>query len=61
MDIERELQEMDFSSLSKVKESLFAKLMKDRARRVEMDEDELDFLAAAGNKFVRPDSEKDSK
>lgn len=52
---------MDFSSLSKVKEILFAKLIKERVRRVEIYEDELGFLAAASNKFLQPDSEKDLK
>ena len=61
MNIEQELKEMDFSGLSKIKENLFEKLMEDRSRRVEMTEDDLDFLAAASNKILRPDSEKDLK
>ena len=61
MNIEQELKEMDFSGLSKIKESLFAKLMEDRTRRVELSEDDLEFLAAAGNNLRRFDSEKDSK
>lgn len=51
MNIEKELQEMDFSPLSKIKDSLFKDLMAERrnlAQRVELDEDELEFLAAAG-------------
>lgn len=49
MDIEREFTETDFSPLSSIKESLFARLLKERQKRVELFEDDLDFLAAAGN------------
>ena len=60
MNIEKELKEMDFSPLSKVKDSLFKRLMAERERekRFELDEDELDFLAAAGNKIQNPDKFK---
>lgn len=53
LDIEKELKEMDFSGLSKVKDSLFTELMKERNQRVELDEEELDFLAAAGNNLKK--------
>lgn len=58
MDIEREFKELDFSGLSKVKDSLFSQLMKERTRRVELDEEDLDFLAAAGNNIPQTDSKK---
>lgn len=61
MDIERELKEMDFSGLSKVKASLFSKLMKERSSRVELDEEDLDFLAAAGNNFSPSNPKNDKK
>ncbi len=49
MNIEREFQEIDFSPLSSIKEKLRARLLRERAKRIELDEDDLDFLAAAGN------------
>ena len=51
MHIEREFAEIDFSLLSEVKENLRTRLLRERSKRsqkVELFEDELDFLAAAG-------------
>ena len=64
MNIEKELQEMDFSQLSKIKDSLFEDLMAERAKRfnrVELDEEELEFLAAAGNNFQAKNDDKKLK
>ena len=56
MDIEKELREIDFSGLSKIKESLFQKLMADRAARIELDMDEMEYATAAGlNHIPKPD------
>ncbi len=60
MDIEREFTETDFSPLSSIKESLFARLLKERQKRVELFEDDLDFLAAAGNAQKNVDKDKKS-
>ena len=63
MDIEKELQETDFSQLSKIKDSLFQKLMTERAKhfkRVELDEKELEFLAAAGNNVKIKNDDKNN-
>ena len=60
MDIEREFTETDFSPLSSIKESLFARLLKERTKRVELFEDDLDFLAAAGNAQKNVDKDKKS-
>ena len=52
MHIEREFAEIDFSLLSEVKENLRTRLLRERSKRsqkVELFEDELDFLAAAGS------------
>lgn len=49
MEIEREFCETDFSSLSSIKQSLFARLLKERSKKIELYEDDLDFLAAAGS------------
>ncbi|MBQ7703908.1 MAG: hypothetical protein IJT73_00545 [Selenomonadaceae bacterium] len=59
MDIEREFTETDFSPLSSIKESLFERLLKERTKRVELFEDDLDFLAAAGN--AKKNFDKDNK
>ena len=59
MDIEREFCETDFSPLSSIKESLFERLLKERTKRVELFEDDLDFLAAAGN--GKKNFDKDNK
>lgn len=66
MYIEKEFAEIDFSPLSKIKDSLLANLLAERKKfspsRIEFSEDELDFLAAAGNnlqnkkEFQTPDS-----
>ena len=55
MDIEREYNAVDFSRFSKVKESLRARLHQERQKavsyplgRVELDLDDLDYVAAAG-------------
>lgn len=48
MNIEKEFCETDFSSLSSIKSSLYANLLKVRSKKVELYEDDLDFLAAAG-------------
>ena len=49
MDLEQRFQETDFSGLSKVRESLFDKLIERRAEKIELDTEDLEFLAAAGN------------
>ena len=49
MTIEQELQNMDFSHLSKVKESLRGRLHEELSGRTELSLDELDQVAAAGN------------
>ena len=53
MYIEKEFAEIDFSPLSKIKNSLLANLLAERKKfspsRIEFSEDELNFLAAAGN------------
>ena len=48
MRIEHELQDIDFSKLSKVKNSLKAHLHELRDKKRELSWDELDNLAAAG-------------
>lgn len=58
MNIEQELSTLDFSSLSKVKDILFSRLMAERSRRVELDEEELELLAAAGNQISLPNDTK---
>ena len=61
MNIEQELKEMDFSRLSKVKDSLFKSLIQERAAgRVELYEEDLDFLAAAGNNVLPNDKNKNN-
>ena len=59
MDIEREFTETDFSPLSSIKESLFKRLLQERTKKVELFEDDLDFLAAAGN--AQKNISKDNK
>ena len=49
MDLEQRFNETDFSGLSKVRESLFDQLIERRAEKIELDAEELEFLAAAGN------------
>ena len=52
MNIEKEFSEIDFSKNSKIKESLLDKLMQERMKgisRVELDLEEMDYVAAAGN------------
>ena len=49
MNIEKEFCETDFSPLSSIKQTLFERLLNERRKRVELFEDDLDFLAAAGN------------
>ncbi len=52
MHIEREFDEIDFSPLSTIKEHLRTQLLTERSKRsqkVELFEDEWDFLAAAGS------------
>ena len=49
MTIEQELQSMDFSHLSKVKESLRRQLHQELSGRTELSLDDLDQVAAAGN------------
>ncbi|MBQ7198141.1 MAG: hypothetical protein IJS29_02655 [Selenomonadaceae bacterium] len=53
MDIEKEFCETDFSPLSSIKQTLFERLLKERSKKIELYEDDLDFLAAAGNKSMR--------
>ena len=60
MDIEREFCETDFSPLSSIKESLFERLLKERKKRVELFEDDLDFLAAAGSRTKNLKNENNS-
>lgn len=55
MDIEREYSTVDFSRFSKVKESLRTRLLQERKKaapsplgKVELDLDDLDYVAAAG-------------
>ncbi|ORU00692.1 hypothetical protein D081_0674 [Anaerovibrio sp. JC8] len=48
MSIEQKYQEIDFSQLSHVKDSLKARLMEKREKKRELSWDELDNLAAAG-------------
>ena len=60
MDIEREFTETDFSPLSSIKESLFERLLKERKKRVELFEDDLDFLAAAGSRTKNLKNENNS-
>lgn len=59
MDIEKEFTETDFSPLSSIKESLFKRLLQERTKKVELFEDDLDFLAAAGN--AQKNISKDNK
>jgi len=61
MNIEREFSEIDFSTLSAIKESLRSKLLKERKRRIELFEEDLDFLAAAGNNQKNIDKTKNCK
>jgi len=49
LDIEKELHEIDFSPLSKIKESLRLRLLKELDKKIELSDDDLEFLAAAGN------------
>lgn len=64
MDIAKEFSEIDFSVGSRIKDSLFEKLMQNRLASVadmsdyEMDMEELDYVAAAGNENVgiKPDN-----
>ena len=58
LNIEQELKEMDFSGMSKVKDSLFKQLMLERTSRIEIDEEDLEFLAAAGNTFKPEDKDR---
>lgn len=58
MNIEQELKEMDFSGMSKVKDRLFKQLMLERSSRVELDEEDLDFVAAAGTNYFPVDKDK---
>ena len=58
LNIEQELKEMDFSGMSKVKDSLFKQLMLERTSRIELNEEDLEFLAAAGNNFKPEDNYK---
>lgn len=58
LNIEQELKEMDFSGMSKVKDSLFKQLMLERTSRLELNEEDLEFLAAAGNNFKPEDNDK---
>jgi len=59
LDIEKELREIDFSPLSKIKESLRLRLLKELDKKIELSDDDLEFLAAAGNnQKIFPDSEK---
>ncbi len=51
MSMENEYKNMDFSQFSKVKDSLFQKMLAARhagSGRQELDMDELDYVAAAG-------------
>lgn len=54
MNIERELQETDFSRFSKVKDSLKAHLHDIRQQKRELSWEELDDLAAAGGQNPPP-------
>lgn len=49
MDIEKEFSEIDFSPMSKIKEKLRARLLNEYSKKIELEEEDLDFLAAAGN------------
>ncbi len=50
MKLEEKLMKMDFYKFSKVQESLLQRINERRARdNEEMDMDELDYVAAAGN------------
>lgn len=60
MNIESEFVEIDFSPLSAIKENLRAKLLNERRRKIELFEEDLDFLAAAGNKHKKIDKSKNS-
>ena len=56
MDIEKEFCETDFSPLSSIKMTLLLKLRRERAKKkIELYEEDLDFLAAAGNNSSRRD------
>ena len=64
MDIEQEIKEIDFSKLSKIKDSLLQNLIQERTfkiPRVELYEDDLDYLAAAGNNCSKKISEESKK
>ncbi len=61
MNIERELQETDFSRFSKVKNSLKAQLYDMRQQKRELSWDELDELAAAGGQNPPPISSNQNK
>ena len=59
MDIEKELREIDFSPLSKIKESLRLRLLNELDKKIELSDDDLEFLAAAGsNQKIFHNSEK---
>ena len=60
MEIERDLRETDFSPLSSIKESLFARLLKERSKKIELYEDDLDFLAAAGSRTKKNENNSTS-
>lgn len=49
MDFEKEFCEIDFSPLSTIKETLRQRLLNDWQNKIELSEDDLEFLAAAGN------------
>ena len=61
MELEKDLMEFDFSSLSKVRESLLADLLTARRNRKNqcrlfagniLSDEELDFAAAAGTNYI---------
>ena len=59
MTLEKRFEQMDFSQLSKVKDSLLLRLkLRRRAINEEMSLDELDMVSAAGNSNYKPDDKK---
>lgn len=61
MDIERMLGEIDFSSCSKVKNSLWERISGEWQHSKELGLDDLDMVAAAGNAFINPSIKSDNK
>lgn len=58
MDIEKEIQTLDFSKFSKIKDSLYQTLLRKREMKRELDFEELDYTAAAGVNHIPKNNDK---